>query len=106
MKNKNIFNGMGFAGRLGKLGDVIESLQNDVAELKKNAKVRVTFDSDGGSNVAEQLISYGAKAATPTAPTKSGHTFTAWTLGGKAFNFDTPVTGDITLKATWGVTGS
>ena len=35
MKNKNIFNGMGFAGRLGKLGDVIESLQNDVAELKK-----------------------------------------------------------------------
>ena len=104
MKNKNIFNGMGFAGRLGKLGDVIESLQNDVAELKKNAKVRVTFDSDGGTDVAEQLISYGAKAATPTAPTTSGHTFTAWTLGGKVFDFNMPVTGDITLKATWEVT--
>ncbi|MBQ9740748.1 MAG: Cna B-type domain-containing protein, partial [Kiritimatiellae bacterium] len=34
-------------------------------------------------------------------PTRSGYTFKGWTLGGTAYDFNTPVTGSITLKAKW-----
>ena len=61
----------------------------------------VTFDSDGGSEVAAQTVEHGSKATEPTAPTKEGYTFKGWQLNGEAYNFATPVTGNITLKAVW-----
>ena len=62
----------------------------------------VTFDSDGGSSVTAQTVEYGSKATEPDpAPTKSDYTFAGWTLSGEAYDFDTPVTADITLVATW-----
>ena len=60
----------------------------------------VTFESDG-SAVAPASVIDGAKVAIPTPPTKTGHTFDKWYLGENAYNFDTPVTADITLLATW-----
>ena len=32
MKQRNIFNRMGFAAQLGKLGDVIENLENSISD--------------------------------------------------------------------------
>ena len=64
-------------------------------------KYTVTFNSDGGSSVASQTIESGKKATKPSNPTKDGYTFEEWQLNGKTYNFDTAVTGNITLKAVW-----
>ena len=65
----------------------------------------VTFDADGGAPVpSEQSVTYGNKVTVPeTAPTKTGYTFRYWALDGvsEAYDFDTPVTGNIALKAVW-----
>ena len=51
---------------------------------------------------AKQTVEYGKTASKPeTDPTKDGFTFKGWLLGDAEYNFDTPVTGDITLKAKW-----
>lgn len=61
----------------------------------------VTFDSDGGSAVTAQTVESGKPATKPADPTKEGYTFKGWYLGETAYDFATPVTGDITLKAKW-----
>ena len=38
----------------------------------------LTFDSDGGSDVAAITQNYGTKIETPAAPTKTGYTFAGW----------------------------
>lgn len=64
----------------------------------------VTFDSNGGGDVAAQEIRNGETASDPGAPTRgSGYTFNFWKLSGESseYDFSTPVTGDITLVADW-----
>ena len=61
----------------------------------------VTFDSNGGSSVPSQTVVSGQTATEPTAPTKTDYTFAGWTLNNAAFSFSTPITGDITLVASW-----
>ena len=61
----------------------------------------VSFDPNGGSSVSPQTVEYGGKATIPTTPTRSGYTFVQWTLDGTAYDFDTVLTGDITLVASW-----
>lgn len=61
----------------------------------------VTFNPNGGSATAKQTVKDGGKATRPSDPTRSGYTFTGWTLNGKAYDFTTPVTGDITIVAQW-----
>ena len=61
----------------------------------------VTFDSDGGSAVDMQQVEDGKQAASPAAPAKKGYTFDGWYLDGEKYDFSTPVTKDIVLKAKW-----
>lgn len=61
----------------------------------------VTFNSDGGSNVAKKTISANSKVSKPTDPTKSGYKFLGWYLNGSAYNFNNKVTKNITLTAKW-----
>lgn len=63
----------------------------------------VTFDTDGGSPVSKRTVTEGSKVTMPAAPVKEGFTFVSWYLGDAVYDFDTPVTGDITLKAVWKV---
>lgn len=60
-----------------------------------------SFDSDGGTKVDSQTVVHKAKAKEPKPPTRENYTFIAWLLNGERYNFDTPVTKDITLKAQW-----
>lgn len=60
----------------------------------------VTFDANGGSTVASQTVDDKAKAKEPTS-TRSGWTLDGWYLDGAKYDFNTPVTRDITLKAGW-----
>ena len=53
----------------------------------------LTFDSDGGSDVAAITQDYGTKIETPAAPTKTGYTFAGWdneipeTMPAESMNF-------------------
>ena len=70
----------------------------------------VTFDSYGGTPVPPaQEVEYGLTATKPADPTLKGYTFAFWYLGedeqnATAYDFDTPVTENITLTAKWHVT--
>ena len=61
----------------------------------------VTFDTDGGSKIDAQEVEENGTATKPADPTKDGYTFKGWQLDGKDYDFATPVTADITLKAVW-----
>lgn len=61
----------------------------------------VTFNSDGGSPVANQTVNEGATVTKPF-PTKEGYTFDKWVKeDGTEFNFSTPISSNLSLKATW-----
>ena len=61
----------------------------------------VSFYTDGGDTVAQQTVNDGETVTVPDTPTKNGYTFSGWTLNGEPYDFNLPVTADITLKATW-----
>ena len=61
----------------------------------------VTFDSDGGSEVAKQTVSKGYAIVEPKDPTKEGFIFDGWYLGETKWDFSTAVSESITLKAKW-----
>ena len=63
----------------------------------------VTFQTGEGSEVPEQTVAHGSAATQPASPVREGYTFVGWQLGGAPYDFDTPVTGDITLVAKWTV---
>lgn len=64
----------------------------------------VTFNSNEGSEVPSQKVLKGECATEPEAPTKDGFTFEGWFSDEaltEAYDFDSPVTSDITLYAKW-----
>lgn len=75
---------------------VAKWVANDGTEV-----VVVHFDSDGGTKVDDIEVAKGKTLVRPTAPTKAGYVFDDWYLDGKVYDFKTPVTKDITLKAKW-----
>ena len=62
----------------------------------------VTFLSDG-EHTAPPQIRANAPAARPADPTKEGYTFIGWYNGESEWDFETPVTADLTLTAKWQV---
>ena len=62
----------------------------------------VTFQSEGGSEVASQIRA-NAPAARPADPTKEGYTFIGWYNGEEKWNFADAVTEALTLTAKWQV---
>lgn len=78
-------------------GDIIITAQwKDICIVK--------FDTAGGAKLSSLGIPYGSRinfAGTPEAPTRTGYTFTGWTLKGQAFSFDQKITENITLTANW-----
>ena len=60
----------------------------------------VTFLSDG-ERTAPSQIRANAPADRPADPTKEGYTFIGWYNGESEWNFETPVTADLTLTAKW-----
>lgn len=65
---------------------------------------QISFDANGGSDVASVKVESGRTAAAPNAPEYEGYVFDCWELNGSAFDFSTPITADITLKAKWAKT--
>lgn len=76
----------------------------DAAMTPSGDSFVVTFDSQGGSDVAAQTVKKGEKATEPTAPAKDGYTFTGWYTEPACenrYDFNAPVTAAITLYAGW-----
>ena len=62
----------------------------------------VSFETNGGSYVSSIFdVKHGATVTEPAAPTFAGYTFAGWLNGETAFDFNTPVTGNLTLTAKW-----
>ncbi len=69
--------------------------------LERN-QFTVTFVTEEGIEApAAQKVNSGEKATRPTDPENGKHAFLGWYLGEELYDFDTAVTGDITLTAKW-----
>lgn len=70
-----------------------------------NGGYRISFDTDGGSEIAFQKLRYGNLVAEPKVPTKPGYEFVRWYYEQepeKSWDFDVnKVGGDLTLLAEW-----
>ena len=87
----------------------------DSWQLKTQGRVHVTeeytvtFNAYGGFPTPdEQHVKSGEKAVLPVEPTLKGYTFAFWYLGedeqnATAYDFNTPVTENITLTAKWNI---
>lgn len=76
-------------------------IQSDINLYAKWAELfLVTFDSQGGTSVESQTIVSGQNAIEPTS-TKTNYELSGWYLNGNLFDFNTPITGNITLAAQW-----
>jgi uncharacterized repeat protein (TIGR02543 family) len=64
----------------------------------------VTFDTNGGSEIASLVVAEGGKIEKPEDPIKAGFMFDGWfsdAMLETPWNFDMPVTADMTLYAGW-----
>lgn len=80
---------------------LVDTIASSLADLEDSQLFKVTFDSDGGSSVANQYVIEGDKVEEPTDPTKEGYTFIKWMNGESEYDFDSEVEGHLSLKATW-----
>lgn len=84
------------------LFDCIGKAPVSICYVASSNKHTVIFDSNGGSEVASQEVGHGQTAAEPSEPTKDNNEFIWWASDEKLsnqFDFDTPVTEDLTLYA-------
>lgn len=83
------------------------SLKDNGEILLKEAKnYTITYNCNGGSSIASQTVQENSAIQQPTAPTKDGYAFAGWYSDSgltQAFNFNTPISTDITLYAKWDV---
>lgn len=77
---------------------------NVAYKLTIKPKNKVTFNSNGGSEVNSQFVKDNEKAIRPLAPVKDGYKFENWYIDEKLttlYDFEKTVTDDITLYAKW-----
>lgn len=75
----------------------------------RETKKTIIYNSNGGSSVNSQEVSYGNKITKPTNPTKENYVFDGWYIDeqlSEQFDFNTTITNDITLYAKWREAGS
>ena len=81
-------------------GDVINDTTNTPEPNVTPAVVTYAYGALGGT-YATQIVQAGEKAIEPDVPSRQGYQFTDWYLGDTKYDFDTAVTGDMTLTAKW-----
>ncbi|MCO7175459.1 InlB B-repeat-containing protein [Sporolactobacillus kofuensis] len=73
------------------------------AKWSKN-QYTVTYNSNGGSSIANQTVDYENRVSKPIAPTRTGYAFAGWYKDSgltEPYDFNTPVTENTTLYAQW-----
>ena len=104
-----VISGGTFNGKVTNKNDISDPPEETSAKISGgtfNGEVigayTVTFQSEGGSEVASQIRA-NTPAAQPDNPTKEGHTFIGWYNGESEWNFADAVATDLTLTAKWQV---
>ena len=83
-------------------GDVINDKTN--IPNPNSTPVTVTYEYGKLDGIyAKQIVQAGEKAIQPDVPSRQGYQFTDWYLDDTKYDFDTAVTGDMTLTARWTV---
>lgn len=62
---------------------------------------KVTFDSVGGTVVESQDVKRNNLAIKPENPVRDGYQFKEWQVNGDTYDFNTKITGNITITAVW-----
>ncbi len=109
----NAFAGAYFVDRIDGSGktDIVSnpsqgySFENNI-HYRVSLICTVKFDTDGGSEVANAIVGYNSKVSQPQNPTKQGYEFVRWEKNGIAYDFESTVLGDMTLKAIWKKAGT
>jgi len=71
---------------------------------KESAKCTITFETNGGTEVASITVDAGAVAQAPDTPSKDNSCFLGWYRDSACtdtFNFAMPITSNLTLYAAW-----
>ena len=62
----------------------------------------VSIDPNNGDNITYQSVNYGSKITRPSSdPEKTGYTFNYWTNNNQEYDFDTLITGEVNLVASY-----
>ena len=81
-------------------GDVINDTTNTPEPNVTPATVTYAYGALGGT-YATQIVQAGEKAIEPDVPSRQGYQFTGWYLDDTKYDFNTAVTGNMTLTAKW-----
>lgn len=85
--------------------EIVLDIDGAKLRFQKRITYTVSFDSLGGSDVADMKVTNGKTLARPADPTRDGYVFLGWYSDAEykvPFLFDaTPVTSDLTLRARW-----
>ncbi len=78
--------------------EMIDDEPTNVYEVvvRRKPMFAVSFNSNGGTAVSSQTVEEDSFATLPIAPTRLGYTFDKWN-----YNFNTPITSDTTVTASW-----
>lgn len=99
-----IFLGWYYNGQLFDFDTLITHEYTIIAQWEElvPSQCYITFDSDGGSNVGQKVVNRNEILIhIPDEPVKLGYTFAGWYLNDELFDFNNPITEDITLVAKW-----
>ncbi|MBO4461086.1 MAG: S-layer homology domain-containing protein [Clostridiales bacterium] len=85
-------------------GNGTTTIDSDVQEIKVPLYYKVTFDTNGGNEIAAQYVVSGEKAAKPDDPVREGMVFNGWYMDDEfeyAFDYSNPIFNNITIYADW-----
>ncbi len=74
------------------------------SEYSNTAPVTITFETNGGTPIENQIVQYGDKVTRPKDPTKENFVFDNWYADQECtrlYNFDYTVTNSFTIYAKW-----
>ena len=95
-----------FAGWDPEIGPITENTTYRAQFTENLRSYQVTFDTKGGTEIPAQTVEYGKTVEKPADPEKGAdaehiYFFEEWQVGGKAYDFATPVTGPLTIEAKY-----
>ena len=88
------------SGKPMNTGDAINDTTNTPEPNVTPATVTYAYGALGGT-YATQIVQAGEKAIEPDVPSRQGYQFTDWYLDDTKYDFNTAVTGNMTLTAKW-----
>ena len=85
---------------------IYENVQKDTVlvalyEKLKGLEYTVTFNTNCDTIIENQIIEVNELLEEPIKLEKEGYTFIEWQLNNETFDFNTPITKDITIEALW-----